>query len=65
MANIEEIKKYAAEEGIDLSEDVLEAIAGGKYSDEEWSKMTEDERIAAQDRSVIAKFVLHIECEMD
>lgn len=47
MANIEEIKKIAAEDGVELTEEMLEAIAGGKYTYEEWKAMTDEERIAA------------------
>ena len=47
MANLEELKKMADAEGVELSEEDLEAIAGGLYSEEEWLKMSPDERRAA------------------
>ncbi|MBR2134586.1 MAG: hypothetical protein IJ851_07765 [Eubacterium sp.] len=65
MINLDELKKAAATEGFEISEDLLDAIAGGKYTDEEWAAMSQEERTAAQDRSIIAKFILHTECEMD
>lgn len=64
MANIEEIKKIAAEEGIELTEEMLEAIAGGKYSLEEWDKMTDDERVAAQIDSIM-KRLNKLPCDLD
>ena len=64
MANLEEIKKVAEENGIELTEDMLEAIAGGRYTEEEWEKMTDDERIAAQLRSIMAR-INNLPCELD
>ncbi|MBQ7203252.1 MAG: hypothetical protein IJS03_04445 [Eubacterium sp.] len=55
MAALDEIKKYAAEEGIELTDDMLEAIAGGRYSYEEWKNMTTEERQAAQLASIMAR----------
>ncbi len=51
MANIEEIKKMADEQGVELTDDVLEAIAGGVIPYEEWTKMTKEQRRAAQTES--------------
>ena len=64
MANLEELKKLADEKGVELSEEDLEAIAGGMYSREEWKKMTPEERRKAQERSAAAR-VLGIPCELD
>ncbi|MEE0875635.1 MAG: hypothetical protein UIH27_19600 [Ruminococcus sp.] len=47
MANIEDIKKFADEKGVEISDEMLEAIAGGRYTLEEWDNMTDEERIAA------------------
>ncbi|MBQ6381627.1 MAG: hypothetical protein IJJ41_08545 [Clostridia bacterium] len=52
---LDEMKKVAEENGVELTEDMLDAIAGGRYSYEEWEKMTDDERIAAQLASVMAR----------
>ncbi|MBQ9673099.1 MAG: hypothetical protein IJV39_00545 [Ruminococcus sp.] len=64
MANIEDIKKLASEDGIEISEEELEAIAGGAYTYEEWTKMSKEERRAAQLRSQAAH-VLELPCELD
>ena len=53
MANLEDIKKVAEEQGIELTEDMLEQIAGGVIPPEEWEKMTPEERKAAQIESMI------------
>lgn len=55
MAVMDEIKKVADENGIELTEEMLDAIAGGRYTYEEWKNMTDDERIAAQLASVMAR----------
>ena len=52
MANIEDIKKLADEQGVELSEDMLETIAGGYYSVEEWLKMSAAEREKAKNDSL-------------
>jgi len=64
MASIEELKKLADAEGVELSEEELELIAGGAYTYEEWYAMTVEERKAAQKRS-FAKRILQMECELD
>ena len=48
MANIEEIKKMAEENGYELSDEVLESVAGGYYSKEEWTAMTVEQRAKAE-----------------
>ncbi|MBQ6267590.1 MAG: hypothetical protein IJK64_07455 [Clostridia bacterium] len=55
MANLEELKKEAAAAGIELTEELLDSVAGGVYSKEEWEAMTVEERQAAQIASVIAR----------
>lgn len=47
MANIEEIKKIADEKGVELTEEMLESVAGGKYTTEEWTAMSAEDRIQA------------------
>jgi len=47
MANIEELKKMVEENGIELTDEMLDAVAGGLYSEEEWLAMTKNERRAA------------------
>ncbi|MBR2732339.1 MAG: hypothetical protein IKD72_10200 [Clostridia bacterium] len=64
MANLEDIKKVAADNGIELTEEFLDAIAGGRYSLEEWDKMTDEERQAAQLRSMMAR-MSNSPCELD
>ena len=49
----------------ELSEEELDMVDGGAYSVEEWNKMSTEERKAAQQRSLIAKFVTKTACEMD
>ena len=60
-----DVIKELAGEGIELPEEILDAVAGGAYSVEEWNQMTTEERQAAQQRSLIAKFVLKTACELD
>lgn len=55
MANIEELKKMADAEGVELSEEDLDAVAGGYYTYEEWKAMTRDEKIAAREASYAMK----------
>lgn len=55
MAVLDEMKAYASENGIELTEDMLDAIAGGRYSYEEWKAMTTEERQAAQLASIMAR----------
>lgn len=59
-----EVIKEMAGEGVELSEEILEAIAGGAYTEEEWLAMTVEERQAAQKRSRAAK-LLDQPCELD
>ena len=56
MANLEELKKQAAIEGIEITDDMLVEIAGGAYTDEEWNNMTTEERQAAQISSILARY---------
>lgn len=49
----------------EITEDELDMVAGGAYSREEWSKMSDEEREAAMMRSVMAKHVLNVTCELD
>ena len=58
------VLKDMAGEGVELSDDILDAIAGGAYTVEEWNAMSTEEREAAQRRSIIAK-MLKEECELD
>lgn len=52
---MEEMMKYASENGIELTDEMVEAIAGGRYSYEEWKNMTTEERQAAQLASIMAR----------
>ena len=56
--------KEIAGEGVELPDEIVEAVAGGAYTDEEWFSMTTEERQAAQRRSIIAK-IAKKPCEMD
>jgi len=61
----EEIKKVVNQE---ISDDELDMVAGGAYTEEEWNKMTTEERKAAQQRSLMIKLGLvktDQPCEMD
>lgn len=62
---LSEIKKVATENGVELTDDMLDEIAGGAYTQEEWLSMTVEERQEAQRRSLLAKLVLKQPCEMD
>lgn len=59
------VLKEMAGEGVELPEEILDEVAGGAYSVEEWNQMTTEERQAAQQRSIIAKYVTKTPCEMD
>ena len=48
-----------------VSDDELDAVAGGAYSVEEWNQMSTEEREAAQQRSIFAKVFLNAPCELD
>ena len=52
MANIEELKKIAEEKGVELTDDMLEVVAGG-MSKEDWDKLTPEEQKQAQVQSII------------
>lgn len=58
-----EIKKNNVPQ--EINEDELDLVAGGAYTEEEWNNMTVEERQAAQQRSLIAKFITKTACEMD
>ena len=60
-----DVIKEMAGEGVELPEEILDAVAGGAYSVEEWNQMSTEERRAAQDRSLIAKLILEQPCELD
>ncbi len=49
----------------EITEDELDMVAGGAYTNEEWNKMTEEERKAAQQRSLaIMRGFVEGKCEM-
>lgn len=58
----EEMKKVGAK--VELTDDELDLVAGGVYSQEEWFAMTKEERRAAQLRSLNAKAAGQ-PCELD
>ena len=62
---LQELQKLAAEKGVELPDDILDEVAGGAYTQEEWNNMSEEERKAAQKRSLLAKLVLKKPCELD
>ena len=64
MAALDEMKKFADENGIELTDEMLDAIAGGRYSYEEWKNMTTEERQAAQLASIMAR-INHAPCALD
>lgn len=59
------VLKEMAGEGVELPEEILDEVAGGAYTDAEWLEMTEEERKAAQQRSLIARYVTKTACELD
>ena len=50
---LDELKKVADEEGIELTDEMLDKVAGGAIPPEIWDGMTEEERKAAQIQSLI------------
>ena len=50
--------------GVELTDDMLDYVAGGVYTREEWYAMTKDERRAAQQRSLDAR-KKSAPCELD
>lgn len=57
-------KKLNPQEGVEIPEDILDDVAGGAYTTEEWNAMTTKERQMAQQRSIQAK-IRNLPCEMD
>ena len=64
MPPLDVIKEMAGD-GVELPEEIVDAIAGGAYTEAEWSAMTVEERQAAQQRSLIAKMITKTPCELD
>ena len=62
---LNEIQKLAAEKGVELPDELIDSVAGGAYTAEEWAAMSVEERQAAQRRSLMAKLMLNMPCEMD
>ena len=62
---LSEIQKLATDKGLELPDEILDEVAGGAYSEEEWANMTVEERQAAQQRSLIAKLITKTPCELD
>ena len=60
-----DVIKELAGDGVEIPEEILEAVAGGAYTVEEWNQMSTEERQAAQQRSLLAKLVLKTPCELD
>ena len=50
---------------VEIEDEELDLVAGGAYTEEEWNKMSTEERKAAQQRSLLAKFVTKTACELD
>lgn len=65
MPPLSELTKLAAENGVELPDEIVDAVTGGEYTTEEWNAMTREEQLAAQQRSLIATFITHTPCEMD
>ena len=59
----EKDKKVVAPQ--EINDEELDLVAGGAYTEEEWAAMSVEERQAAQQRSLIAKFITKTTCEMD
>ena len=62
---LNEIQKLAADKGVELPDELIDAVAGGAYTQDEWNSMSTEERQAAQRRSMLAKYVFHTPCELD
>ena len=52
---LDEIKKVAEENGIELTPEMLDSIAGGAFSEDEWKKFTPEERQRLQMESITNK----------
>ena len=61
---LSELTRLAAEKGVELPDNILDLVAGGEYTIEEWLAMSEEERKAAQNRSMAA-YLIGQPCEMD
>lgn len=59
-----DVIKELAGDGVELPEEILDAVAGGAYTVEEWNAMSTEEREAAQMRSVIA-ILIKAPCELN
>ena len=59
-----DVIKELAGDGVELPEEILDAVAGGAYTVEEWNQMSTEERQAAQQRSVIA-ILIKAPCELN
>ncbi len=64
MSMLDDIKKVASEDGVEIDEEMLDKIAGGAYTKEEWSAMDDEERWAAIRRSFAAYAKKEV-CELD
>lgn len=60
-----QVLKEMAGDGVELPDALLDEVAGGAYTVEEWNRMSKEERQAAQQRSLVAKLILNVPCELD
>lgn len=52
--SMDEFMKVAAQEGVELNDDMLNAVDGGYYTRDEWAAMTAEEQQMAQLESIMA-----------
>lgn len=60
-----QVLREMAGDGAELPDALLDEVAGGAYTVEEWNRMSNEERQAAQQRSLVAKLILNVPCELD
>ena len=61
---IADLDKIAKEKNLEIDEEMLDFIAGGVYSEEEWNGMTPEERMEAWRVSKINR-AKHVYCKLD
>lgn len=57
MSMLDDLKRVASEDGVELTDEMLDSVAGGYYSDAEWLKMTVEERDKAVRTSMAIKIM--------
>ena len=61
---MEEIRKDTDNQRVEIDEEMLDFVAGGVYSQEEWAAMSVEERMEAWRISKINR-LKHVYCQLD